>query len=191
MATDAFAFDKQRKGFILGMGLGPGYTSCTESEDSSGQEVFSESKSKFAFFTDFKIGYAPSNKLMIYWLSKGAWFGRKDTLESIQDGVVTPREEDITVLTGIGGLGITYFFRPKSPSLFITVGGGFSAWTYPFQGTDPWTGLGFAGGLGYEFRENYTVEISALYGQPSRDEDVYKFGADLFSVGVTLNVVGY
>ncbi|UCD94458.1 MAG: hypothetical protein JSU69_11980 [Candidatus Zixiibacteriota bacterium] len=183
-AISAYGWDKQRKGFILGVGMGPGFSSFTEKTDSSGTEIFSSDKSKFAFFSDFKMGYAPNNKLMIYWLSKGAWAGT-DT------SAIDPEQEDVTTLAGVGGLGITYFFRPEAPSLFVTTGVGFAAWSLPFKDSDSWTGFGFAGGLGYEFATNWNIAASLLWGKSKSDETFQNSEVDNLAFGLTINVIGY
>jgi hypothetical protein len=188
MTVNSFAFDKERKGFILGFGLGPGFSSYSQTIDSTGgKQIDDESLSKAALFTDFKIGYAPSNQLMIYWLSKVNWFGREDTIQT----TTSTRKEAITVANGVGGLGITYFFKPKAPSIYVTVGGGFSARSEPFRGTDAWLSYGFAGALGWEFQQNWALELSALYGKPTHSASPYDYDANFTGIGLSINVLGY
>ena len=188
---NVYAFDKERKGFMVGIGLGPGFSSYKEKADSAGTATFDKSKSGLAFFSDFKIGYAPSNNLMIYWMSKGSWFGiKKSSIIDKTDDKNQPYE-DVTALAGVGGLGITYFLKPQPPSLFVSVGGGFSAWSLPFEDTDAWTGIGVAGGLGYEFAKNWNLELSALWGKPKHDAGGVESTADPLAVGLTINVLGY
>jgi hypothetical protein len=186
-ASGTYAFDKERKGFILGMGLGPGFSSYTKITDSLGTQIYSDKQNKIGVFTDFKLGYAPNDHLMIYWMSKVAWSGRTDTLQ--QD--TSSREEDITVATGIGGLGVTYFFNAKSPSLFVTVGAGFTGWSYPFEDRDFWTGIGVTGGVGWEFRPNWVLEASFLWGKPKYENGPYDYSVDILAAGLTFSVIGY
>lgn len=186
-ASGTFAFDKQRKGFVLGMGLGPGFSSYTKVTDSSGTQIYSDKQSKVGVFTDFKLGYAPSNHLMIYWMSKVAWTGRNDTLQ--QD--TSSREEDVTVATGVGGIGVTYFFSAQSPSIFVSVGVGFVGWAYPFEDRDFWTGIGFTGGVGWEFRPNWVLEASVLMGTPKYEDGPYEYSVDILSAGLTFSIIGY
>ncbi len=188
MTVDVFAFDKERKGFILGFGLGPGYCDYSQTIDTAtGARIDDENLSKMAFFTDFKIGYAPSNQLMIYWLSKVNWFGREDTIQT----TTSTRKEAITVANGVGGLGITYFFKPEAPSVYITIGGGFSTRSEPFRGTDPWWAYGLAGSVGWEFQTNWSLELSAIWGRPTHDIPEYDYSAYFTSIGLTINVLGY
>jgi hypothetical protein len=184
MAASAFGWDKERKGFILGVGMGPGFSSFSETADSSGTEIFSSDNSKFAFFSDFKMGYAPNNKVMIYWMSKGAWAGTDTSAIDLE-------AEDVTTLAGVGGLGITYFFRPQAPSLFVTTGVGFAAWSLPFKGSDPWTGFGLAGGFGYEFATNWNLEASVLWGKSKSEGTLVESEVDNLAFGIAINVLGY
>ncbi len=185
ISANVKAFDKERKGFILGFGAGPGFASYSETIDSlDGEQLFDESTSKFSAFTNFKIGYAPSNKLMVYWISNVAWFSKKDS---------TTFDESKTIATGVGGLGLTYFLNPQSPSLFVTVGGAFSAWSFPFEGTQPRVGMGFGGGIGYEFSPNWNMELSVLFGSPKEESESerLKYSHSTFAVGMTISVLGY
>ncbi|MCZ6818589.1 MAG: hypothetical protein O7G31_03775, partial [Calditrichaeota bacterium] len=61
--TNLLAFDGQRAGFILGGGIGAGFLSNKTSFGS-----FSNTESETVFLTNFKIGYAPSNTLEIYYV---------------------------------------------------------------------------------------------------------------------------
>ncbi len=70
ISTNLLAFDGQRAGFILGGGIGAGFLSNKTSFGS-----FSNTESETVFLTNFKIGYAPSNTLEIYYV-KGLILGR-------------------------------------------------------------------------------------------------------------------
>lgn len=62
--TNAHAFDGQRKGFLLGIGLGPGFTSFTQEVAVSifgfHESVKSDRENKAGVISDLKIGYAPN-----------------------------------------------------------------------------------------------------------------------------------
>jgi hypothetical protein len=184
ISNSATAFDGQRKGFFFSLGLGPGYTSYSQTTDSAGAELYSLDESKFAVATNFSIGFAPSNKLMIYWMNKMAWF-------SVLDSVVS--SDNATYAVSVGGLGITYFFKPQAPSLYVSFGGGLAARSLPFKGSDAWIGFGLAGGIGYEITDNWSFELDVLYGSPSDEypEIGEEYSADAFAVGVTINVTAY
>jgi hypothetical protein len=241
MAGSVSAFDKKRKGFILGFGLGPGFNSRTltstlnvtnvsgigfesdaiKYEDKSdlhliNKESLDESFSKFAFVTNFRIGYAFSDKLMVYWSQSVAWFNNNDYITAIQqvdvvdttfDGEtivsvdtsqynyvsIDKDKDEITMAIGVGGIGATYFFKPKSPSLFVNLGVGLSTRSYPFWGTDPWVGLGFSGGIGYEFSPNWSTELTFFWAAPKgdTDEEPLKYENNSIALGLTINVLGY
>ncbi|MBP2681376.1 MAG: hypothetical protein H6Q78_1239, partial [Candidatus Krumholzibacteriota bacterium] len=67
-ATSVHAFDGNRKGFILGGGLGPGWTSYAQGYgDSFDGEDTSARETKFGLATDFKIGGGINEKIMVYY----------------------------------------------------------------------------------------------------------------------------
>jgi hypothetical protein len=67
-STTVFAFDDERKGFILGAGVGGGFLSHSFIEGQFTQ-------SDVVFLTDFKIGGAPSNILEVYFIAKSYSLG--------------------------------------------------------------------------------------------------------------------
>lgn len=60
LISDADAFDGNRKGFILGGGLGLGVTSFTQTVGGFGPRLTLERGRKLGLQTSFRIGYAPS-----------------------------------------------------------------------------------------------------------------------------------
>ena len=155
-AVQVRAFDGQRKGFILGGGLGLGVTSYTIDSDFFGE---SDRFNEFSFMTDFKIGYAPSEQVEIYYSSKGSWWG----------------EDGITFLHSYGTAAISYYFLPQSPSFYISGGLGFSSLSAPFEdNTDTDIGFGIFFGGGYEFVRHFAVEADLMYGQPQESGFTFK-----------------
>jgi hypothetical protein len=130
---------------------------------------------------------------MVYWMSKVAWFGTEFSVQTYYDPEkkLDLEYQDITLAAGVGGVGASYFFRPQAPSIYVTAGAGFSAWTLPFEGSDPWGGFGAAGAIGYEFTRNWSVEAAVLYGKTESDNVEIKYDSDFFAVGLTINVTGY
>jgi len=88
--TNVFAFDGKRKGFIIGGGMGGGFLS---------NKTFFTSSSNIervgVFLTKFKIGYAPSNTLEIYYMLEGLWWRRN---------------RFTSTLFGVSAVGITKYF---------------------------------------------------------------------------------
>lgn len=60
VAQEALSLDGKRKGFIIGIGIGPGLTSFSQSLKFGGSRVTSDRLNKMSFMSDFKIGYAPA-----------------------------------------------------------------------------------------------------------------------------------
>jgi len=195
-ATPGFAFDKERKGFILGFGLGPGFTSYSETRVETGVDDVTKDGGKLSIMSDLKIGYAPSNQLMVYWFSKVNWYGVDTSVEMYfdRDKDAYIPYNDVTLLSGVGGLGVTYFLNPEASSLYLSAGVGLSAMSLPFEGTDTRTGLGIMGSIGYEFSPTWCMEASVIYGDTKRDltEGNYKeYNGDFLGIGLTINVLGY
>ena len=72
-STSIYAFDGERNGFIIGGGLGVGYLSNTTSPGFS-----LDNDSRIVFQTNFKIGYAPSNTLEIFYCSRILLWGQNN-----------------------------------------------------------------------------------------------------------------
>lgn len=163
-ATEAFAFDGQRKGFILGGGIGGGFLS---NKFSAGP--FSTTEGEAVFASEFKIGYAPSNDFEIYYIGKGSWWG----------------ESDVALLIGLSAVGISKYLGTSSTGFFVTGGVGLSAIDAPFEeGAEADYGFGLFGGAGYEFARHWTLEADILYNHISES------GIDLNSIGFRLSING-
>jgi opacity protein-like surface antigen len=161
--SNLYSFDGERNGFILGGGIGAGYLSNSTSYNSN-----TNTDNRGVFLTHFKIGYAPSNTLEIYYLSKVSWWG----------------ESDITFTLGLSAIAATFYLDKSTETGWSISGGiGLSSLSAPFE-TDlkSSNGFGVFGGGGYEFANHWTVELDLLYSAISES------GADLNSFGVQLTV---
>ncbi len=165
------AFDGQRKGFILGFGIGPGYTSFTQEVGS----ISSDRENSFAIQTDFKIGLGTTEQFQIYWQSKVSWFSMTNALNN-----------DVTVAHGFGGIGFSYYLKPETKTLYLTGGLGYSSWGLPFESNaETWMGLGITLGAGYEFSPHWNLEGNLMFGKPSDDS----MGIDISTNGTTIRAV--
>ncbi len=163
-AVQVWAFDGQRKGFILGGGLGLGMTSFTEELG----PFSTDRENQFSFMTDFKIGYAPTEQVEIYYSSKVSWFDYFG----------------ITAAFGTGTGAVSYYLLPQSPTFFLSGGLGFSSISAPFESnSDSDVGFGFFVGGGYEFARHFAVEFDLMYGQPTEGD--YSFNGLVPRVVVT------
>lgn len=179
-ASSSYALDGKRKGFIIGIGAGAGLTSFKEKWGA----FESDRESKMAIMTDFKLGYAPSNQFAIFWTSKVSWLRLKT------EGNAFVPSSSFTVVNGMGGLGLAYYFQPEGPSPYLTGGLGFSSWGTPFEeGTDTLYGSGLALGVGYEFSRHWSIEGGLVLGSP-KDAD-FDYSIDTMAIRLTINVLGY
>ena len=88
---NSLAFDGNRKDFMLSLGLGYGQTTII-SRYGIGDAI--------GVGSDFKIGFGLSPKTQLYYSGRSMWnTGRIDAI------------------TGLEGVGISYFLEPRSPSM--------------------------------------------------------------------------
>jgi hypothetical protein len=184
--TQAHAFDGQRKGFLLGGGLGLGFTSFSQEVAVSfwgyHESVKSDRENKVGVISDFKIGYAPDNSWAIYYTSKVSWFGMENALGN-----------NVTVANGLGAAAVSYWFKPQAPSPFIAGGIGYSTWSLPFEDDPPdtWTGPGFFVGGGYEFSRHWSIEGYLSWGKPKHEEFGIEANSNALSFMLTINALAY
>lgn len=141
----------QRKGFVLNLGLGVGETKWSANGDNS--------LSNGGIATDFKIGHAPSDQLLIYYTNDASFFSLEGT-------------DDQLVVSGLSGVGGTYFLKPAAPSFFFDASLGISAFNIldtDGGGTESYTGLGIGVGGGYEFARHWLVDLDVVFGSPDGD----------------------
>ncbi len=155
-----WGFDGQRKGFIVGGGLGLGATTYKQKQDSFLGSIETDWKNKFGFMTDFKIGYAPTQQLEIFYSDKGSWFD--------YDGEIA--------LTGLGAAGVNYYLRPEGPTFYLGGGVGISTFiTSPLKSnTDTDLGFGFYVGAGYELVRHFAIQLDFMYGIPQESSGGFK-----------------
>lgn len=208
MAASASAFDGQRKGFILGFGLGPGVDMHKQNASVSimGMNLLDQDfvdESKFAFMTDFKLGYAPSNQLIIYYDNKVSWFkadwGEDMQIDIVSGGVNVLGYSDVMILSGLTGFGASYFLAPQAPSPFFTGGVGLASSMAFESGASARIGFGFFVGGGYEFSPHWSVEGDICYGSAGKSESPseyaglvdYDITSTDFAFKVSINVMAY
>jgi hypothetical protein len=156
-AVQVWAFDGQRKGFILGGGLGLGMTSY-KFESGPFQ---TDTENQFSFMTEFKIGYAPTEQVEVFYASKVSWFN--DALDNV------------IVANGLGLAAVSYYFLPQTPTWFVTGGLGFSTASAPFEESSrTYVGFGVSVGGGYEFARHFAVEFDLMYSAPEDEGVTFK-----------------
>ncbi|MHB9031217.1 MAG: hypothetical protein ACYC9O_20815, partial [Candidatus Latescibacterota bacterium] len=169
-AGSSRAWDGERRGFILGFGLGSGLTSYVQTVETGGVSLEGDRENVVPIASNFLIGYAPTNQWQIFYTNKASWFGFENVLD-----------EDITIAHGVGGIGVARYFAEYSPSFFLSGSVGLSTWDAPFEEDfETWTGFGVSLGWGYEFASHFQVENSFSWGRPEEDEAGAEFSTDAF-----------
>ena len=192
LVANANAFNSKRKGFIIGGGIGPSFSTFKETVTihgffGSGETIESQRENKFGLRTNFKIGYAPSNLLEIFFTVKDSWFSSKVYFLGENEG------EDVIMASGFWGPGVTYYFKPEAPSYFITGGFGVSTLSLPFEShAEIKFGGAVYAGAGYEFKNHFNVELDLGWGKPS-SLDLFGIGSStsVLTVAITINALAY
>ncbi len=211
--ASAGAFDGKRKGLLMGFGVGSGVTMFSQDLTIGTDSDASDQFVKPVISTDFKLGFGVSDQLLVYYVMQVAWFRHTDVF-SYDDPATLPKEfwwafygfaspdtlsKDIWIASGVAGLGASYHLKPNPPSFYVTGAAGFSTWTAPFEPDDwlvpfkdharTWFGIGVIGGVGYEFRQYWRVEATALWGNPHESADVNDDGVN--DMEVTSNSLSF
>ena len=203
-------FNGERKGLIVGFGLGPSYTYIDSEIDGRSQYL-----GKGGLGIDFKLGYGADNRFQIYYSHKMAMFnlGRFDdayneyfdeigkmTLKGAAYLLFMPfmiTFVPFTISHTTIGVGASYYFEDDIPSWFIDLGLGLSICADPyaeeldFNSNLDTDGLGFSFGLGYEFRRHLNVALHATYGNTYNSSEIINKRRKGLSVLLTLGVLGY
>jgi opacity protein-like surface antigen len=164
-ASQAQAFDGDRKGFTLnlGAGVGQGHLKFSNSTNSWTQD-------ETGFATDFKIGVGLSPQAVLYYENRVVWWS----------------VEEISVTTGMSAVGFSYFFSPQAPSFFLNASLGLGVAN--IENDDSETGVGGGIGAGFEFTRNWTIEASYLTAKVYEEGD---FSSTASNLALTINWFAY
>ncbi|MCD4652098.1 MAG: hypothetical protein K8S56_09995 [Candidatus Cloacimonetes bacterium] len=184
-------FDGQRKGFVVGLGLGPSYTSWHKTEkDLENDTRTSQTDDRFGLGISLMLGYAPTNKLIFHNFTQGATFC---------DYQEKDKEKQVSYSHALGGFGATYYFRPGQedthwePSIYFSTGIGYANWLETIKEKKELDifGSGVYFGLGYEFKKHMRIEASLLLSNPADKTSQVDEKVDTFSILLTLFGVAY
>jgi hypothetical protein len=170
---ESAAFDGNRKGFLLDLGLGGGYQSTSQEWDILG-ETLETDDSLGGLALNFKIGYGFNNRLLLTYTSNGVSGSAKDAAG-----------DSYTSTFSVGGIGLTYFLKDSAPSLFFDTTLGLSSWD---NGEGGLSGGGLSVGAGYEFKKNWLVSADFGFGAPSDEQELFGDVIKVESTGVTFGV---
>lgn len=168
VVTEARAWDGERKGFIFGGGLGLGATGIIESYRNEAESLAAAPAIQFAFSPDIRIGYAPTNKLMLYAFGVDSWFNYTQQMLSAYGGQELYGEESWTINSSLSGVGASYYLKPEAPAWIFSGGLGI-AQLKAYGNNAPtatFSGFGFMLGAGYEFRKHWSAEFNFVYENP-------------------------
>ena len=137
----AFAFNGERQGFLMGLGIG--VSSCkVENRDS-----------RVGLETDLKIGYGFTNQFQLFYTNKVNF----SSAEGDDSGLA---------VHGLTGIGANYYFSPEAPSFFVGGGVGLASdyliSTDSDDDTDSHSGTGYYLNGGFEFARHWNVELSVI-----------------------------
>lgn len=171
-ATNIFAFDGERKGFVIGVGIGGGHLSIKISGDRF------EKGSEAVLTNNFKIGFGLSNSLDLSFHAKGSWW---------REGCCGDRA---TILNGLFAAGVTKYLSSSGRGLFFSGGAGFAMLDDPFEpDINFFRGFGLFGGVGYELFKHTSLQADIVYTH------VYETngGDDIDTIGlrISLNFLAY
>ena len=174
---DAGAFDGDRKGFILGGGIGGG-TATLEQEMTGAFSGTGPKETKGTFVTDFRIGGAFNEHWMLYYDNQ-VWWGKAEFTSG----------EKIFAL-GIGLIGVSYYFTADAPSFYLVGTVGLSSFG-PSDDYGAQSGFGVSGGVGYEFARHWSAEAVIGWGSPEEESGGSTLTTDAFVFAVRLHGLAY
>jgi hypothetical protein len=181
VSSFGMAFNNHRRGFIIGGGGGIGLTIWNGLEDDVEVNIGTD----FALHADFRIGIGfKGDKLILY---------PRFLLTSL---LSENANEDIgSNLMFFLGIGMSYYFRPILPSLYINAGIGMSTgreivepcgwlclWPNELE-----SGTGFMGGIGYEFAPHWSTEVGIMYSNPKHFNSI---SSESNIYAITLSIIG-
>ena len=180
------AFDGNRKGFMLGGGLGFAGTSFTQELQAPGLRFESDRENHGAIASDFKLGFGVSDRVAVYYFNRVSWF-------AIATGVkFNPRS---IIASGTTGAGVSLYQRSLPPSWYVHGGLGLSTWDAPFDRTGndaaAWKGFGGLVGVGFEYTPHWSIEASVAYGSPDESFGAIDIQSKSTSFLVTVSGLAY
>lgn len=195
VASNSFAFDGDRMGFVFGAGMGAGYVSIDRNIEISGGGKASEMDDGLGLATKIEAGFG-SNPQMIY-----AFEVRTRLFsESYPTGYPgSGKSSSASVLTLLGGPTLTYYVQPSAPSLFIGGGPTLVFVTDELNMTilgsgprnlDAW-GPGLLFKCGYEFSRHFDISFEFVVGFPGETTGSEDMNATMIGLTAAIGWLGY
>ena len=159
LSQSIYAFDSEREGLVIGVGMGYAPSAYTEISDFQNSRV-----STSGLAGSLIAGYGYNENTLFLVMIEG--------LKSKTHTAVSPSE---TTWQGFTGVGVRFYFNDIGSSFFISSGIGLQRFikTQNIVAVDEYrtkypkhdSGLGFLIGVGYEFTEFLQVQASFSNGQ--------------------------
>lgn len=149
-AVQVQAFDGDRQGFMLNLGMGFGKAEITGSSNS-----VSVSTDENGFGGDFKLGGGINPQTMIYYTNRTLFY----TVDST------------SLVNGMSAVGVSYFLQPQVPSFFFSGAMGIGVFLDD-DADESESGFGCTVGIGYEFSKNWIIEGTYMSAQVAEETGV-------------------
>jgi len=161
LTSHANAFDDNKEGFMLGLGIGV---------SSIQTNIIGDDSRDTGFATSLKIGYGLNEQLAVYLSASGDVYKYDGKGKSID--------------TAISGIGFDYYFDKNAP-YYVTAMVGVGR-INELKNSDEEKGYGFLVGLGYELSQHLSLETS--YMKINTDD---KLDADTDAIRFMVNYTWY
>ena len=180
ISTSIFAWDGERKGFLLGLGFGSGFDIYNGIQwDAIGPDK--DSNASWAFAASPKIGYAFNNNIALFYTRYPLSYNVKSS-----DG------SDVEITSCTEALQLVYFLEDQAPSVFFGLGTGIGYFFDQEVFDEPamnysansLKGLGLMASMGFELFKHITTELAIHYRIPQKDASVLAFS-------LLVSVIGY
>jgi hypothetical protein len=194
----AYAFDGSRRGFVLGLGLGPGVTSFKQTLHIDGiGSTRSDWDSELDLTTQARIGVGLTEQILIYYANNVSWFRMRNVLG-----------DDVGIASSIGLIGASIYFGREAPCFYLLGYGGVASWdpaapvlerlihgehdAPPFEfNVEASRGLGAGLGLGRELRRHLSTELSVAWGNPSDANHGVELESDVIWIQLTVHALAF
>ncbi|MBI9107809.1 MAG: hypothetical protein JEZ04_13765 [Spirochaetales bacterium] len=179
ISTSIFAWDGERKGFILGLSLGSGFEVHNGIQwDAIGPDT--DSNASWAFAASPKIGYAFNNNIAVFYTRYPLTYDLKSTTGS-----------DVGIISCTEALQVIYFLEDKAPSFFFGLGAGIGYFfdqevmDEPAMNYSPNSlkGLGLMASMGFEPIKHIITELVIHYRVPQEEASVFAFSLLVGTIG--------
>lgn len=179
ISTPIFAWDGERKGFLLGLSLGAGFETHNGIQwDAISSEK--ESNSSWGFAASPKIGYGFNNNIALCY-----------TRYPLTYDVQSAAGSYVGIISCTEALQLFYFLEEQAPSFFFGLGAGVGYFfdedvmDEPAMNYSPNSlkGLGLLASVGFEPFKHITTELVVHYRIPQPDSSVFAFSLLVGALG--------